>query len=256
MIFDFYIDKSEQGKPLRVCKFCYNEWKNNDRRRLIDHMIACPRAPTSLKERLLQRDKQDALAKQAQIETKQASQQIAVQNCEPDDRKRIKNWISETESEFARCYFNSSSDEEFEEGQPKDTITQDEKENIDRLLIKMIYHCELPVSVVEDPSFLTFMKSARPAYYKSGLPRKAEVARAIVRRTEQRVRKVKKQMGNVDYLGRSTRSQDSSFHQQRQESGDLSFRSQELSEGPSRDLGIGSSHNAINREDLFMPISD
>lgn len=244
MIFDFYIDKSQPGKPLRACTFCSAEWKNNDRRRLIDHMIGCLDAPIKLKEILVQRDKQDALKKQAQTQQRQATQQMAVRNHESDHRKRIRSWIEKTEEEAQRKSPASSNYDEFEEVRPRDKITREESENLDRLLVKMIYQCELPVSLVEQPSFLAYIKSIRPAYYNYGLPKKADIAAAIVQKSEERVKKVRRQMGGVDFLGQHSRSQDASFHQQ--EGGrDVSYRSQGLSDRQSRDLGIGSSRNNL-----------
>ncbi|PWN38334.1 uncharacterized protein FA14DRAFT_159946 [Meira miltonrushii] len=249
MIFDFYIDKSEPGKPLRVCTFCKDKWRNNDRRRLIDHMIGCPKAPKRLKEELLQRDKKDALTKQAATQQKQASQQMAFRAEETNHRRRSRNWISKTEEEYTQRSF-SDEEEEHEEGRQRDTITREERENLDRLLIEMIYQCELPISLVMQPSFLAYIKSIRPAYYNYGLPKTNDIANAIVEKIEQRARKVRKQIRGVDFLGERSRSQDASFYEQEGGGGgssrEISYRSQGLSDRQSRDLGIGPSRDTRN----------
>lgn len=240
-IFDFYIDKSTPGKPLRVCLFCFNEWKNNDRRRLIDHMIGCKKAPSELKESLIRRDSQESKTKQEKEQRRQASQRMTIQqNSEAENRKRVSNWINASEeAEYPGGLLQASSDDEqSEEG--RDAITLQEKKNLDRLMAKMIYQCELPVGVIEEPAFMAFIKSIRPAYYRSGLPKKAEIAAVIVRKSEDRVRKVRKQMGGVDFLGHQTRNQSTSFH--RPEVGVNSQLSQEISDPQT-------SRNNVNRQE-------
>lgn len=229
MIFDYYLDRGEWGKPLRICIYCKNEWKNNDRRRLIDHMIGCQFAPTALKDELIKRDKEDALKKQSN--NKQVISIDVEEKTDQDKRKRIHNWLTTTEEEFTRCNFHSSDDEQFEEGQPKDLISQEQKQSIDQSLVKWIYNSDLPVSIVEEPSFLEFIKFLRPAYYKIGLPNKADIATAIIHKSEERVKKVKKQMGGVDFLGQHSRNQQESFHQ----------TPDNKQPDSSRDLGVGPS---------------